>query len=93
MADISDQAVQSERALLGGLILEPDRWNDDALNSLSVDHFVLSDHRQIWRTLNTLHSNGVPVDLAALISALDGKVDASYFIDLMNFGTVSPCVP
>ncbi|WP_127958605.1 SPI-7-type island replicative DNA helicase [Serratia microhaemolytica] len=63
-------SVDAEQAVLGGLMLDNDRWNDVIL-LLAPDDFHLVPHRIIYRAIAELASANQPFDLVTLSSLLE----------------------
>ncbi|ENQ5432060.1 replicative DNA helicase, partial [Escherichia coli] len=55
-------AYEAEQAVLGGLMLENERW-DEVVLMLSPDDFYVAPHRAIFRAMSELAVNGQPLDL------------------------------
>lgn len=71
------QAVEAERALLGGLITSPERVPEIAGMGLRGDHFHRPEHRQLYRLLTEMHGRGEAIDLVTVPErvARDGRQD------------------
>ena len=77
MAEISVLcAYEAEQAVLGGLMLENERW-DEVVLMLSPDDFYVAQHRAIFRAMSELAVNGQPLDLITLSEHLEhqGRLD------------------
>lgn len=61
--------LEAEEALLGGLLLD-----DTAINRIAhltiADHFLLSSHQLIYKTVLKLHKEGQPSDLMSVTTRL-----------------------
>jgi len=60
----------AEQSVLGGLMLENDRW-DDIAPMLSVNDFRLPAHRLLFTEMERLVSAGQPIDLITLTDSLE----------------------
>jgi replicative DNA helicase len=61
---------EAEQSVLGGLMLENDRW-DDIEPILSVNDFSSSTHRLLFTEMARLISAGLPIDLITLTNSLE----------------------
>lgn len=62
----------AEQALLGGIMLAPDRY-DDAVEFVSTDDFYSLQHRYIWAGIEELVNNGVNPDPITVAENLERK--------------------
>ncbi|MEZ4321099.1 MAG: replicative DNA helicase [Myxococcota bacterium] len=71
------QAVEAERALLGGMILSPDCIPEVTGMGLRGDHFHKPEHGNLFRVLSEMFGRGEPVDLVTVPEriARDGEQD------------------
>lgn len=60
----------AEQAVLGGLMLDNDRW-DEIVPLLQADDFHLVPHRHIWKKMAALCQASCPIDLITLSNALE----------------------
>jgi AAA domain/DnaB-like helicase N terminal domain len=81
-----ENAEAWERAVLGCLLESPELWPQ--ASDLRIDHFVISDHRKIFRAISELHSRNLDADIASVVARSDG-VPADYISSLVD-GTVKP---
>ncbi|MBU9839343.1 replicative DNA helicase [Rahnella aceris] len=63
-------SVEAEQAVLGGLMLDYDRWDDVAL-VLTADDFFSRTHQTYFREMKRLIDAGKPIDLITLTDTLD----------------------
>ncbi|EAB2651753.1 replicative DNA helicase [Salmonella enterica] len=63
---------EAEQAVLGGLMLENDEW-DNIAEILSEADFYLKVHRVIYREMGVLVKQNSPIDLITLTDSLRGK--------------------
>ena len=71
------QDQDTERSVLGDVLLHPDQLRDYRDAGLDVDHFARPAHRLIWKAVFELGTEGVPADPPAVRVRLDqhGTVD------------------
>ncbi len=73
MADrIPPQSLESERALLGALLLKPDALHDVA-DIVSPDSFYAEKHKLLYETMRELAERGEPIDIVSITERLTGK--------------------
>ncbi|MDX2346278.1 MAG: replicative DNA helicase [Legionella sp.] len=65
-------SFEAEQAIIGGLLLNNEAWNDVAERVVERD-FYHRAHRQIFATIEHLSSEDVPVDLVTLSEHLENK--------------------
>ncbi len=63
---------EAEQAVLGGLMLANDEW-DNIAEILSEADFYLKVHRVIYREMGVLVKQNFPIDLITLTDSLRGK--------------------
>ncbi|UJD87637.1 replicative DNA helicase [Rahnella aquatilis] len=63
-------SVEAEQSVLGGLMLDNDRWDDVAL-VLTADDFFSRTHQTYFREMKRLIDAGKPIDLITLTDTLD----------------------
>lgn len=88
MARVPPHSTESEQALLGGLMLCPDKI-DIIGAQIQEDDFYRGDHRAIYRAMVALSLRGQPCDAVTLgdwfeANGLGHAVDPSYIIQLAN---------
>ena len=69
---IPPQSLESERALLGALLLKPDVLHDVA-DSVRPESFYAEKHRIIYEAMRELSERGEPIDLLSLSERLSGN--------------------
>ena len=74
---VIDKTVAYERAVLGGILVDPSRW-DDAMDVLHESDWFRVAHRLIWRAMAKLAGAGHPIDSLTLI----GNLSASELADI-----------
>ena len=74
-----------ERSLLGGCLLNPDMFRT-VRGLVTAEHFVQPSHEAIWRALEGLDDQKLPIDQALLLERLTGVVTgpANLLSELMN---------
>jgi len=65
-------SFEAEQAIIGGLLLNNEAWNDVAERVVERD-FYHRAHRQIFATIELLSSEDIPVDLVTLSEQLENK--------------------
>jgi replicative DNA helicase len=87
---IPPQNIDSEKALLGSVMLRPDAMHDVA-DMITGDSFYSEKHRIIYRTMFELFSKNTPIDLLSMSARLGEQNELeqvggrSYLADLVNF--------
>jgi replicative DNA helicase len=81
-------SVESEQAVLGGLMLKPSALESVAA-VLSETDFYRRDHRVIWRAIEQLDAKGQPFDCVTMAEwfaseGVSDLVNPSYIIELTN---------
>jgi len=69
---IPPQNIESEKALLGSIMLRPEAMHE-IIDTVSSDSFYSERHRDIYRTMFELHGKREPIDLLSLSSRLNEK--------------------
>ncbi|MES2226123.1 MAG: replicative DNA helicase [Patescibacteria group bacterium] len=86
---IPPQSLESERGLLGALLLKPEAIHDVS-DSVRADSFYAEKHRVIFECMRELSDRGEPIDLLSLSERLQGKGQLersggrSYIAELVN---------
>lgn len=93
-ARIPPQDIETERALLGAIMLNPGGMYEVA-DLLSMDAFYSPKHRTIYDGMRSLYERGEPVDLVSLSARLKerkslDKVGGSAYLSELVGITVSP---
>ncbi|MGU5397212.1 DnaB-like helicase N-terminal domain-containing protein, partial [Klebsiella pneumoniae] len=65
-------SIESEQSVLGGLMLDNDRW-DDIATIVSADNFYVRPHQLIFNAMHDLLMQGKPVDLITLSEHLEQR--------------------
>src|SRR3989338_1200185 len=66
---IPPQNIDSEKALLGSIMLRPDSINE-VIDTISELQFYAEKHRIIFRTMFELYGKNIPIDLLSMSSRL-----------------------
>ena len=74
-------SLEAEKAVLGGLLLEPELW-DTVSVEVEEEDFMLVEHKLIYRSIRRLRDHGNEVDTVTLIESLTNDPDIS---SLSNF--------
>ncbi|MDP9770058.1 UNVERIFIED_ORG: replicative DNA helicase [Atlantibacter hermannii] len=69
-------SIEAEQSVLGGLMLDNERWDDVAERVVSED-FYTRQHRHIFTEMHRLQEMGKPIDLITLAESLEqqGQLD------------------
>jgi replicative DNA helicase len=79
--------VEAERAILGSVLLDNDRWAEVSAR-LEEGDFSLFAHRELFRVIGRMRAAGTPVDLVTLLEemmhmkSLAGSGGAAYCAEL-----------
>ena len=65
--------ADAERTVLGSIMIDPGLFYETASMGLEADHFYLDAHRRIYRRMNDLDGDGIPIDMLTLQEALTRK--------------------
>lgn len=69
------EAMDAERALLGGLLRDPGQLDDISLDS---EAFYKPEHGALLRLLRSMHSKGEPIDLVTVAARIAGRRQTAY---------------
>ena len=74
---VPPQAIEAEQSVLGGLMLDKERF-DDVIDSVAENDFYTHAHRLIFNSIVSLEAESQPVDLVTVRDLLDKreKLDA-----------------
>ncbi|BBE80191.1 replicative DNA helicase [Phytobacter sp. MRY16-398] len=69
-------SIEAEQSVLGGLMLDNERW-DDVAERVVADDFYTRPHRHIFTEMHRLQEMGKPIDLITLAESLElqGQLD------------------
>ena len=78
-----------EKSILSSMIFDPKQF--DAYSSLSVSHFYLPAHQDIYRAMSSLSKKGAPLDEEFLKTELEraGRFDESVMLDILSANPIS----
>ncbi len=68
-------SVESEQAVLGGLLIDNGAW-DRIADLLTPADFYLADHRIVFETMRVMFERGEPVDSVTLATAIAARGEA-----------------
>lgn len=66
---VPPQNIEAEQAVLGGLMIEPDRW-DDVAEVINADDLYKPAHRKIFQAIQALHKKQQAADLVTVTNLL-----------------------
>ena len=69
---IPPQEIESEKALLGSIMLKPEALNE-VMDIVPSDSFYVEKHRMIFQAMLDLYTKGEPIDLLSLSTKLKDK--------------------
>ena len=69
---VPPHSLEAEQAVLGGLLLDPEAW-EDISSVLEPSTFYKPSHQKIYETLQALRNQNEPIDLVATTNALKEK--------------------
>ncbi len=67
-------SYEAEQAVLGGLMLDNDRW-DEVILQISPEDLFSRPHRMVFRVMAELAGEGLPLDLITITERLENKGD------------------
>ena len=67
---VPPHSIEAEQSVLGGLMLDNERWDDVAERVVS-DDFYTRQHRHIFTEMHRLQEMGKPIDLITLAESLE----------------------
>lgn len=70
--NIPPHSLEAEQSLLGGLMLDNNKW-DDVIEKIITKDFFIYSHRIIFEEMKNLLELGKPIDLITLSDSLDKK--------------------
>lgn len=74
---VPPHSIEAEQSVLGGLMLDNERW-DDVAERVVADDFYTRPHRHIFTEMARLQESGSPIDLITLTESLErqGQLDS-----------------
>ena len=67
---VPPHSIEAEQSVLGGLMLDNERW-DDVAERVVADDFYTRPHRHIFTEMHRLQEMGKPIDLITLAESLE----------------------
>ena len=67
---VPPHSIEAEQSVLGGLMLDNERW-DDVAERVVADDFYTRPHRHIFTEMHRLQEMGNPIDLITLAESLE----------------------
>lgn len=67
-------SYEAEQAVLGGLMLDNDRW-DEVILQISPEDLFSRPHRMVFRVMAELAGEGLPLDLITITERLENRGD------------------
>ncbi|MGM0632570.1 MAG: replicative DNA helicase [Pseudomonadota bacterium] len=82
---VPPHSVEAEQAVLGGLMLDTEAW-DDVVEALREQDFYRQEHRIIFSAMFQQVESGRPLDVVTLIETLDrrGELDAAGGVEYLG---------
>ncbi len=74
---VPPHSIEAEQSVLGGLMLDNERW-DDVAERVVADDFYTRPHRHIFTEMARLQESGSPIDLITPAESLErrGQLDS-----------------
>ena len=74
---VPPHSIEAEQSVLGGLMLDNERW-DDVAERVVAEDFYTRPHRHIFTEMGRLQEGGSPIDLITLAESLErqGQLDS-----------------
>ncbi len=69
---VPPHSIEAEQSVLGGLMLDNERW-DDVAERVVADDFYTRPHRHIFTEMARLQESGSPIDLITLAESLERR--------------------
>lgn len=69
---VPPHSIEAEQSVLGGLMLDNDRW-DDVAERVAPNDFYTRPHRHIFTEMQRLQEMGKPIDLITLSESLENQ--------------------
>lgn len=81
-------SIESEQAVLGGLLLRNECWEDIGELITTPDAFYLAEHKLIWKAIVHLNAQGMPFDIVTVAEQFTEQerkiIDLNYLAELAN---------
>jgi replicative DNA helicase len=68
--NLPPHSLEAEQSVLGGLMLDNDRW-DDIATVISAESFFSRPHQLIFSAMNSLIEKGKPIDLITVSESIE----------------------
>lgn len=88
-AHLPPQNLEAEQSILGGLMLEPNSW-DQVADEIGASDFYKPAHAKIFEVIKTLHATSQPIDIITVTNLLRDRREleeignTAYIADLIN---------
>jgi replicative DNA helicase len=82
---ISPQNIEAEKAVLGGILLDPEALLE-LPSELKPDLFYMQSHGRIFQAMIDLWEHDAPIDSVSVATEMEGKISYSDLIDLQDYG-------
>lgn len=69
------QAIEAEREVLGGLLLQPEHW-PELSDRLTTEHFYDHRHQFVWRAIAAAEREHGTIDLVSLVTVAGKWIDS-----------------
>jgi len=92
IADRMPENQQAEKAILGAVLLENQRFNE-AAEYLKPEDFSIDAHRRIYARMMDLFDSSRPIDIVTLVEELDQKKDLQAIGDVGYVSSLLDGVP
>lgn len=79
---VPPHSIEAEQSVLGGLMLDNERW-DDVAERVVADDFYTRPHRHIFTEMARLQESGSPIDLITLAESLERQGNSIASVDLL----------
>ncbi|PRB81493.1 replicative DNA helicase [Pseudomonas sp. MYb185] len=84
-------SVEAEQAVLGGLLLNNDCWDDVCEIITATDAFYVPEHRVLWKAIQGLITRNLPFDIVTVAEYL--SPDERQLLDLSYLGNLVQNTP
>ncbi|HLQ25921.1 MAG TPA: replicative DNA helicase [Acidiferrobacterales bacterium] len=89
---VPPQSVEAEQCVLGGLMLDNQRWEQIA-DKLTADDFYRKEHRLIFRAITALCEQSKPADVVTVSEWLENNAELENAGGLAYLGTLANNTP
>jgi replicative DNA helicase len=84
---VPPHSIEAEQSVLGGLMLDNERW-DDVAERVVAEDFYTRPHRHIFTEMARLQESGSPIDLITLAESLERQGSWTASAVCLSGGTV-----